>query len=390
MITSKGSLTCLLIFLGIQLVSAQKIGEITLGEKFRIYSEVLNEEREFWISLPESYNRETLDYKRYPLLILLDGHVHFKSVSGMVHSMSAGYNNNRRIPEMIVVAIQNVNRERDFTPDKVITKRKNDTGGGDQFLDFLEKELIPSLDKKYRTIQYRLLVGHSLGGLITAHAYLKETTAFNAFIAIDPSFGTWDAATMDGKIEKVSDNSFNRCLYIATANWGKRNFRNRDRHVRFYETLHRRCNKAFNSKLVYYEQENHGSVPLIATYDGLSYIFSGYGISYRNVGSKEELTKQFQSLSQRLNFDFHPPEAVVNRIAYRFLRSKNPQQQLKALDFFLLNTTNYPNSFNVFDSLGEAYAILGEKEKAIQNFKKSLALNPKNENAKTALKDLGK
>ena len=184
------------------------------------------------MSLPESYSDETSSYKRYPVLIVLDGNAHFRSITGMVNYMSSGYNGNRRIPEMIIVAAQNVNRRRDFTPDKIMTIRENDSGGGERFLSFLENELIPELDKKYRTEHYRILFGHSLGGLLATHTYMKAHTLFNAFIAVDPSLGTWDAETMDKKLDAVTEKSFKRFIYIATANWGKRNIRNRDRHIR--------------------------------------------------------------------------------------------------------------------------------------------------------------
>ena len=155
-----------------------------------IYSDTLGEERTYWISLPASYSDKHKDYKRYPVLILLDGHIHFEAINGILNFMSGVRNRERQVPEMIVIGMMNVNRERDFTPDKIITKRINSTGGGNRFLAFLEKELIPKIDNQYRSMPYRLLFGHSLGGLITAHAYLQPNSIFNAFIAVDPSFGT--------------------------------------------------------------------------------------------------------------------------------------------------------------------------------------------------------
>ena len=74
--------------------------------------------------------------------------------------MSSGASGNRKIPEMIVVAIQNVDRRRDFTPDKIITVRENNSGGGERFLSFLEEELIPVIDQNFRTEPYRILFGH--------------------------------------------------------------------------------------------------------------------------------------------------------------------------------------------------------------------------------------
>jgi len=387
---SKSITLILFLITGIHFAHSQNDNQIVIGTKHVFHSNILDENREYWVSLPESYNEKTASYKSYPILIVLDGNANFKSITGMVNYMSSGYNGNRRIPEMIVVAIQNVNRRRDFTPDKIITTRENDSGGGDKFLSFLEDELIPKLDQEYRTIPYRILYGHSLGGLLATHTYIKEKTLFNSFIAVDPSFGTWDAGTMDKKLDAVTDQSFDRFIYIATANWGKRNIRNRNRHVRFYEALNSKCKGEFPAQLEYFEDENHGSVPAIAFHNGISSIFKGYGLSYRDVENKEQLIQHFQSLSQRLSWKFDPPEALVNRIGYRMLRSKNEDDKLKALAFFILNTENYSGSFNAFDSLGEAFEVLEDTEKAINNYKKALELNPNYEYPRMKIENLKK
>lgn len=122
---SKNLLLLIFFLSGIQLIKAQETKEITIGTVHQIHSDQLNEDREYWVNLPESYLQDGSSYKRYPLLILLDGNAHFRSITGMVNYMSTGYNGNRVIPEMIVVSIQNVDRRRDFTPDKIITVREN-------------------------------------------------------------------------------------------------------------------------------------------------------------------------------------------------------------------------------------------------------------------------
>jgi hypothetical protein len=60
----------------------------------------------------------------------------------------------------------------------------------------------------------------------------------------------------------------------------------------------------------------------------------------------------------------------------------------EATDLLKLNVQMYPESFNVYDSLGEAYMKAGQKGLAIENYKKSLEKNPKNTNAKDMLKKL--
>ncbi|WP_321308105.1 alpha/beta hydrolase-fold protein [Marinifilum fragile] len=387
---SKKHIIVLFLLIGINHIKSQDVRQIVIGTKHILHSNILNENREYWVSLPESYSKGESYYKKYPLLIVLDGNLHFKSIAGMANYMSSDVYRSWKIPEMIVVGIQNVDRRRDYTPDKIITVRENNTGGGESFLSFLEDELIPELDQNYRTAPYRILFGHSLGGLLAIHTYMKEKTVFNSFIAVDPSFGTWDSETMDKKLDSLTEQSFERFLYIATANWGKRNIRNRDRHVRLYEALNSKCEGEFPAKLEYFENETHGSVPPIAFYNGITSIFEDYGISYRDVESIEELIQHFQSLSQRLSWDFSPPEHLVNQIGYRMLQSRNEIDKSKALAFFILNTKNFPNSFNAYDSLGEAYESLGDNKKAIENYKKSLELYPKNEHARLKIESLGK
>src|ERR1700739_904124 len=90
---------------------------IQIGEKFTLHSRILNEDRPYWVYLPPSYRDATYAPKRYPVLYLLDGDLHFASASGIVQYMSgAEYWENLQIPELIVVAIPNTDRTRDFTP----------------------------------------------------------------------------------------------------------------------------------------------------------------------------------------------------------------------------------------------------------------------------------
>jgi predicted alpha/beta superfamily hydrolase len=86
------------------------------AQKFTIKSEILSEERAYWVSLPASYEQSHSSYKNYPVIYLLDGHIHFASVAGMCQFMGRPSNGSRKIPEMIVVGVMNVDRQRDFTP----------------------------------------------------------------------------------------------------------------------------------------------------------------------------------------------------------------------------------------------------------------------------------
>ena len=126
---------------GLQTTYGQHETDIILGSEFAINSSILNEDRTCLISLPDSYNDSSEVEKKYPIIILLDGYTHFNTATGIVHFMSSNRNRNHLMPETIIIAIENVDRERDFTVTKIKTKRPNTMGGGRNFLNFIEKEL---------------------------------------------------------------------------------------------------------------------------------------------------------------------------------------------------------------------------------------------------------
>ena len=84
--------------------------------------------------------------------------------------------------------------------------------------------------------------------------------------------------------------------------------------------------------------------------------------------------------------EFQPRENDLNDWAYRLLNGRG--QPKEALEIFKLNVYLYPNSANVYDGVAEAYAVNGERELAIKNYKRSLELDPKNVNAVQQLKKL--
>ena len=84
--------------------------------------------------------------------------------------------------------------------------------------------------------------------------------------------------------------------------------------------------------------------------------------------------------------DFHLNENEMNLSGYKLLQAGSAKE---AASVFKLNVEAFPNSFNVFDSYGEALMVLGDTIKAIENYKRSVQLNPNNENGIKILKGLG-
>jgi tetratricopeptide (TPR) repeat protein len=99
-----------------------------------------------------------------------------------------------------------------------------------------------------------------------------------------------------------------------------------------------------------------------------------------------EVLNLFESLKTKNFNDLYVGETDINSLGYRLLK-KFP---LASIEIFKINTQLFPNSANVYDSLGEAYMTIGDKENAIYNYEKSLQLNPKNTNAIGQLNKLKK
>jgi predicted alpha/beta superfamily hydrolase len=159
----------------------------------KLFSKTLNEEREVIVHLPASYERNL--EQRYPVIYVLDGSsqdVHTAHSAALMARIGV-------MPEVIVVGLPNTsgaNRERDYTPPFMridIEKADSSVGGGEAFLAFLKNEVIPLIEKTYRTTPYRMLAGHSRGGLFVAYSLLADSNLFHARFAHSPALWREDA-----------------------------------------------------------------------------------------------------------------------------------------------------------------------------------------------------
>lgn len=156
---------------------------VSCGHYAIIDSRVLGETRRLLVYLPQSYDRGA---ERYPVLIQLDGYKEVFYQSAMVVWYLA--NMAERIPEHIVVAIENTDRGRDMALDR----------GADAFLQFIEHELVPYLEANYRTSGRRILYGLSASSVFACYAFLKRPRLFEACVLSSFGLGDRDGAFLDG------------------------------------------------------------------------------------------------------------------------------------------------------------------------------------------------
>jgi hypothetical protein len=277
------------------------------------------------------------------------------------------------------------------------------SGGGEAFTSFLEKELIPYVDSVYPVLPYRTLIGHSLGGLMVMNTLINHTEMFNAYIAIDPSMWWDDKKLLEQSAEVLGKKDFSgKTLCLAVANTMAQGMDTSavlsdttegTEHIRAALELGRYLEKNTANNLKhsykYYEDDSHGSVPLIAEYDAFRYIFSFYrpDIDYTRMEDTtyivdSVLNRYSEVLTENFGFPFPAPESFINMLAYNYMSIKMYDRAFKLFD---MNIRNYPKSPNVYDSMGELLMNKGDTAGAIRNYEKSLELSPGNANAKAMI-----
>lgn len=191
----------LLLFSGV-LVSAQEIDfryqsgktPFPFGVVEEISSEALSEKRTLNIYLPQGYHPDSLT--TYPVIYLLDGSAHedYPHIAGLAQFM----NMYELLPKSIVVGIVNVDRYRDFTfpsNDPEDKKGLPTSGGSQNFISFLEKELQPFIQENYKVNGHRTIIGQSLGGLLATEILFKKPHLFHDYIIVSPSLW-WDGQSL--------------------------------------------------------------------------------------------------------------------------------------------------------------------------------------------------
>ena len=197
-------------------------GNIVIGKIDSVQSNILGGNRKIWVYVPDGAVNYT---ERFPVVYVLDGNGHFSSVVGVTQQLST-INGNTMCPKIIIVGIPNTDRTRDLTPTHIVADPpfmdstfSKTSGGGENFIAFMEKELMPHTDAKYPSAPYKMLIGHSFGGLAVMQTFTHHTQLFNAYICIDPSMW-WDKEKLLNQTHTVLlEKKFEgKSLYLGIAN----------------------------------------------------------------------------------------------------------------------------------------------------------------------------
>lgn len=175
------------------------------------------------VAVPPDFDSRTV---RYPVVVMLDADYSFP----VAHSITTHLRERSDLPDLLVVAIgydgprnYKLNRTRDYTPVNVPTggygpEFQRESGGAPAFVDFIEHELFPWLEQRYRAGPERVIVGHSYGGLFAIWCALARPKAFTGAIAVSPSLFYDDhlIARLEAKLDAKARASLAMKIYAAS------------------------------------------------------------------------------------------------------------------------------------------------------------------------------
>lgn len=335
----------------------------TVDRMERIKSAVLGEEREYQVHLPDSY-RWAQD-RRYPVLYVLDGQTHFFHSAGSVSFLAA----EGELPEMIVVALTSTVRIRDFTQTDWASHWVGGGGAG-KFRRFLSTELIPEIDRNYRTDGFRILSGHSAGGQFVLYCLTTEPSLFRGYIAISPSLD-WDNNLPQRSLEESfkSTSQLDAFLYVARSDDSGQALADYERLV---ETLKSKSPRGFRWHSQPFPDETHGSIPLLAQIDALRRLYAGYRFHNDKLDKGLAFAEEhFENLSKTVGWPLGIPEGVINSLGYAALSRGEIQN---AIALFKRNVEANPYSANAYDSMADGYAEAGMWKEAAHAAERAVAL----------------
>ncbi len=274
------------------------------GQVFRIDSAILGQTRQIDVYLPSSFTKTGPD-RRYPLIVVFDG----EYVSRAVVTMSEALARFGQMPEVVVVGIENRggadDRVHDLTPPGMSVSGSSIHEGGDQFLDFIEKELLPAVDAKFRTAPPRVLAGLSSGGVLATYAAATRDT-FRLVLSMDAPVHLEDGWLAKRLIERAKSNTapLRYVSYEARFGWPE----NR------WNALVAAAPPSWRLHREHVDHETHNSMQFLAAYLGLRELFSDYSMMAAPEAPTTSIVPYYDKVSESYGAPMIPPASLLHQV----------------------------------------------------------------------------
>ncbi len=331
-----------------------------------INSAVLNEERTVVVQLPKSYQANP--NKVYPVIYRLDGAGNIPLISAVMERLQ----NDNRAPEVIIVAVENTNRLRDFYPtvNKEPQGPVGEGGGAAKFLAFIEQELMPLINKSYRTHNYNVIAGASAAGVFSLYTMQANPELFQAHIAYSPAvWWNYGASVKATKAFINKSKNLNNYVYI---NIGEEAGIMRERYNELQQALESNSlpNLRFFSDA--FDGVSHNLTSVAGSFNAYHNLFLPKQMPISDLTDDvTSIDAYYQKLSQQWGEQIAPPDRAVRSLGYNLTGSK---QFTRAIEVFKYNIKNHPKSVDAFSALSYGYEMQGDTRQALEQMESALAI----------------
>lgn len=363
-----------------QQIDSVETGIIKLGEKYKFHSDVLNEEIEIWVSFPRGY--ETGD-KDYPVVYQLDGNFGFLFTAGLLKQLVS-----KSVPESILIGILSTDRGRDFTPPAEVEEDYNafpTAGGAKNYIRMLEEELIPFVNKNFRTTEFRTLFGGSLGGLFVIYSLATKPDLFNAYLSIGPSLWWNNKKAVDYFEKRLKANpEMKALLFMTMGNEGVQMGENlelgksmMEGFMNIVNILEEESPKNLRWGYTVNYDETHYSNVAISTLQGFDFFYKDWFVSDPVLEYLQNGVSSFELRSKRIKFEFGEDWDLSTFNYLSIMRTLNTLGKFpESRDLGLSLLHKDKSYFDLFQEIVDAFLGLGDTENAITYYKEAYKSGP--------------
>jgi hypothetical protein len=350
---------------------------IGIGRKHTIPSTILGEKVDLIVHLPGDYSSGE---KRYPVLLFLgsDYRAKFALAAATLEYMCA----QGQLPGIILVGV-------DLPHGNFVQVPQENPGGtvsADRHIAALADEIIPFVDRAFRTNGYRILYGGSNSGVFAVYALLSGKLPCQAYFASSPMLG-WCPRLIAAKAgEALADsNRPSRFLFLV---WSDDDFGRVTRELPKFVDL---VGKSALGWLRWKSEirHNEGHVPEMDLALGLRALFPDYNPK-AELTTLRVLREHYATLSDRYGFAIEVPEALIFDVGLTLATSQQLGQLDEAQRIFEFTVEHYPRNAQMRAGLGFVHKQRGNAELAIVHLKKALEIDPEQGWAKQQLAELQK
>lgn len=363
------------------LFSLSALSQFQQQQTITINSKYFNSSREIKVFLPQDY--QSFPNRSYKVVYLFDAQNnifvdYLVATSNYLSSLS-----NTFISPFIIVGIETKNRQFEFLPRNKTEQPYKDyspkvkLGGADTLMAHLKDEVIPEINKRYRTNKYNIAIGHSLGATFSIYSLIKAPALFNAVIAISPNL-YYDNEQILNQLKEQSNYAKlqNKFLYVAYSNNGKLESRFYPASKKLQSFLKENPLPGLYATTEFLPNNDHSETPLGGIYRGLIELNKQFIIdenvegfySNKNPEFLNNLKKYYANQSKKMGLML-PAIEDINHIAYNLFYSGKTDDAILVASWAV---ELYPGDINLYDSLGEFLQNAGKKNDARTIYQKGL------------------